>query len=952
MVGNGVPTAVGVAPCNIKLFFCTMVESRYKKCSSSTARKRLFCEANFSEDGPDEGRGDQKMDDQSGASEDEIHSSNFQFSGSKEVEKHNQEDYTSSRLFCGGNTAPNGVNEEDAANWTTRDGEEEMQATTSHSSLVSLEKAETATEKGISASISVAALSAPSIHEKKQLIRVFLRLRPLPSSLLPSPEILPSRSLEVLSHTKVRTVQPTGNQTLRSQKHSEAYAKLYTFDGVYDETVTQIETYNAIAKDLVQNVSHGTSCVLFSYGATNSGKTHSIFGGEGWGACQSEGTTELEGILPRALRELLQRSGSSHANHEANTHVFVSLFEIYREKVYDLMAKRDRKTLKLELFDRDKNTWKVAGLHWLNASKIGAAEALKLLFKGTQRRHRSNNGLNATSSRSHCMCEIELRRESTASLSGTALEGVLRIVDLAGSERASKTTFEGGDFLQRRQEAININKTMLTLWQCLRGMQHQSRLFPQPSLAGIRESTLTKWICPYLFYSLPGTTVVLVSASPAADCYDETQHVLDNATTASKIRIQPSAVMSDAVQTVENSSKCSGQQQLHQHGKKRWNTSTSVDSIVTCQANCQNVKRQRPLTTADRGGGACHMTELHELRSKLFELRAENNLLSKELHEIKDNWKEKEAAILSEAMEQHEIAIRDEVAEEIGVIMGDMASEIKHLKRQVQEPPSSHAHAVLLRTKLENAHKLKTYIQDREEQIEECEAEMERMRRTHTEEISLLRDELNLTKRKLERSLLLLNNNPEKKCEGDNLPLEENVHRGGSPPPSLNDEPMPVQNDVVAALTPTADDEAPPMSKTMHFEESAALTETENNCREPPVLESSTGVSLKCTPPDVTATTGIPSLGSDLVGCEVMLHQEPNLWKPGRIVAYRPRARRLNFEIAFNEGVNDDDMTAVRRELRQDTYGFGTHDVWHLLTRSRLELPSNDMYITAKHLPT
>ncbi len=28
-------------------------------------------------------------------------------------------------------------------------------------------------------------------------------------------------------------------------------------------------------------------------------------------------------------------------------------------------------------------------------------------------------------------------------------------------------------------------------------------------------------------------------------------------------------------------------------------------------------------------------------------------------------------------MEQHEIAIRDEVAKELGVIMGDMASEIK-----------------------------------------------------------------------------------------------------------------------------------------------------------------------------------------------------------------------------------------------------------------------------------
>ncbi len=42
--------------------------------------------------------------------------------------------------------------------------------------------------------------------------------------------------------------------------------------------------------------------------------------------------------------------------------------------------------------------------------------------------------------------------------------GVLRIIDLAGSERASKTTFEGGDFFQRRQEAININQTVCVLY--------------------------------------------------------------------------------------------------------------------------------------------------------------------------------------------------------------------------------------------------------------------------------------------------------------------------------------------------------------------------------------------------------------------------------------------------------------------------------------------------------
>ncbi len=45
-------------------------------------------------------------------------------------------------------------------------------------------------------------------------------------------------------------------------------------------------------------------------------------------------------------------------------------------QVYDLMVKRDRKTHRLELFNRDKNTWKVAGLHWLNASKV---QTIKML---------------------------------------------------------------------------------------------------------------------------------------------------------------------------------------------------------------------------------------------------------------------------------------------------------------------------------------------------------------------------------------------------------------------------------------------------------------------------------------------------------------------------------------------------------------------------------------------
>ncbi len=184
-----------------------MVESRCEESSSSTTRKRLFCEASFSDDnGPDKERGgDQKMNIHLADSEGENHSSSFQLSGFMEVEKHHhQEDYTSSRFFCEETTAPNvGNGDNDIKNGTARDGKG-MQTGLSQSALVSLEKAVTTNQKGgIDASTSVTALSAMSVYEKKQLIRVFLRLRPLQFSLLPSPPLQPSRSLEVLSHTKV-----------------------------------------------------------------------------------------------------------------------------------------------------------------------------------------------------------------------------------------------------------------------------------------------------------------------------------------------------------------------------------------------------------------------------------------------------------------------------------------------------------------------------------------------------------------------------------------------------------------------------------------------------------------------------------------------------------------------------------------------------------------------------
>ena len=63
---------------------------------------------------------------------------------------------------------------------------------------------------------------------------------------------------------------------------------------------------------------------------------------------------------------------------------------------------------------------------------------------------------NDTSSRSHCVCQIQVRGS-----------GKLLLVDLAGSERAQDTQSNNRN---RRIEGAEINKSLLALKECIRAL--------------------------------------------------------------------------------------------------------------------------------------------------------------------------------------------------------------------------------------------------------------------------------------------------------------------------------------------------------------------------------------------------------------------------------------------------------------------------------------------------
>ena len=76
----------------------------------------------------------------------------------------------------------------------------------------------------------------------------------------------------------------------------------YSFKQVFGTHTTQKELFDVVANPLVDDLIHGKNGLLFTYGVTGSGKTHTMTGSPGEG-----------GLLPRCLDMLFNSIGSFQA---------------------------------------------------------------------------------------------------------------------------------------------------------------------------------------------------------------------------------------------------------------------------------------------------------------------------------------------------------------------------------------------------------------------------------------------------------------------------------------------------------------------------------------------------------------------------------------------------------------------------------------------------------------
>lgn len=275
--------------------------------------------------------------------------------------------------------------------------------------------------------------------------------------------------------------------------------KVYQFDAILKPNVTQEKVYNYAAKDIVKDVLNGYNGTIFAYGQTSSGKTHTMEG--------VIGDPTLQGIIPRIIQDIFNHIYNMEENLEF--HIKVSYFEIYMDKIRDLL---DVSKVNLAVHE-DKN--RVPFVKGATERFVSSPEeVLEVIEMGKSNRHVAVTNMNEHSSRSHSVFLIQVKQENIESQK--KLLGKLYLVDLAGSEKVGKTGAEGVVL----DEAKNINKSLSALGNVISALADSSKTH-----VPYRDSKLTR----ILQESLGGNarTTIIICCSPASFNEPETKSTLD-----------------------------------------------------------------------------------------------------------------------------------------------------------------------------------------------------------------------------------------------------------------------------------------------------------------------------------------------------------------------------------------------------------------------------------------
>ncbi|KAL6842587.1 hypothetical protein ACP4OV_027431 [Aristida adscensionis] len=265
----------------------------------------------------------------------------------------------------------------------------------------------------------------------------------------------------------------------------------FVFDAVLDEDVSNDEVYHETVEPVVPAIFNRTKATCFAYGQTGSGKTYT-----------------MRPLPLKASQDILRLMHHTYRNQ--GFQLFVSFFEIYGGKLFDLLNDRS----KLCMREDGKQKVCIVGLQEYRVSDV---ETIKeLIEKGSATRSTGTTGANEESSRSHAILQLAIKRRVDGNESKPPRPvGKLSFIDLAGSERGADTT---DNDKQTRIEGAEINKSLLALKECIRALDNDQTHIP------FRGSKLTEVLRDSFIGD--SRTVMISCISPSSGSCEHTLNTL------------------------------------------------------------------------------------------------------------------------------------------------------------------------------------------------------------------------------------------------------------------------------------------------------------------------------------------------------------------------------------------------------------------------------------------
>ncbi|KAM7387978.1 hypothetical protein PAMP_024182 [Pampus punctatissimus] len=280
-----------------------------------------------------------------------------------------------------------------------------------------------------------------------------------------------------------------------------------------DSTFASQQTvYQTLAKPLLLRAFEGFNTCLFAYGQTGSGKSYTMMG-----------FGEEAGVIPRFCQELFSKLASME-NEEVKCHVEMSYFEVYNEKIHDLLVTRDEPNQRRMPLRVREHPVHGPYIEELSANVVSSYTDIQgWLELGNKQRATAATGMNDKSSRSHSVFTLVMTQTKTEFVEGEehdhSITSRINLVDLAGSERCNSAQTSG----DRLREGTSINKSLFTLGKVISALSEQA-LTRKKVFIPYRESILT-WL---LKESLGGNskTAMIATLSPAGSNVEESLSTL------------------------------------------------------------------------------------------------------------------------------------------------------------------------------------------------------------------------------------------------------------------------------------------------------------------------------------------------------------------------------------------------------------------------------------------